>query len=126
MQELLNIGFDVLESRQRGLPFTVGSRFAEPDDLPDAVMDSLAGEAVLALLRARCDDGIAGVLGALSNSFSKARFHDRVLEMQVRCCGTASSVPQPADELVEGEATAPVEAAAPAVEPETTPAPVSP
>jgi D-alanyl-D-alanine carboxypeptidase (penicillin-binding protein 5/6) len=46
MQELLNIGFDVLESRQRGLPFTVASRFAEPDDLPDAVMDSLAGEVV--------------------------------------------------------------------------------
>jgi hypothetical protein len=56
----------------------------------------------------------------------QCRFHDRVLEMQVRCCGTASSVPQPADELVEGEATAPVEAAAPAIEPETTPAPVSP
>jgi D-alanyl-D-alanine carboxypeptidase (penicillin-binding protein 5/6) len=44
MQELLKIGFDVLESRQRGLPFTVASRFAEPDDLPDAVMDSLAGD----------------------------------------------------------------------------------
>ena len=44
MQDLLNIGFDVLESRQRGLPFTVASRFAEPDDLPDAVMDSLAGD----------------------------------------------------------------------------------
>ena len=56
----------------------------------------------------------------------QCRFHDRVLEMQVRCCGTASSVPQPADELVEGEAAAPVEAAAPAIEPETTPAPVSP
>ena len=44
MQDLLNIGFDVLDSRQRGQPFTVASRFAEPDDLPDAVMDSLAGD----------------------------------------------------------------------------------
>jgi D-alanyl-D-alanine carboxypeptidase len=44
MQDLLNIGFDVLEQRQRGQPFTVASRFAEPDDLPDAVMDSLAGD----------------------------------------------------------------------------------
>ena len=44
VQDLLNIGFDVLDSRQRGLPFTVASRFDEPDDLPDAVMDSLAGD----------------------------------------------------------------------------------
>ena len=44
MQELLGIGFDVLDSRQRGQPFTVASRFAEPDDLPDAVMESLAGD----------------------------------------------------------------------------------
>ncbi len=44
MQELLNIGFDVLEQRQRGQLLTVASRFAEPDDLPDAVMDSLAGD----------------------------------------------------------------------------------
>jgi uncharacterized protein (DUF2235 family) len=29
-------------------------------------------------------DGIAGVLGALSNSFSKARFHDRILSADVR------------------------------------------
>lgn len=44
VQDLLNIGFDVLDSRDRGQPFTVASRFAEPDDLPDAVMDSLAGD----------------------------------------------------------------------------------
>jgi hypothetical protein len=54
----------------------------------------------------------------------QCRFNDRVLEMQVRCCGTASSVPQPADSLVEGEEAAPVEA--PAKEPEVTMAPVSP
>ncbi len=53
----------------------------------------------------------------------QCRFNDRVLEMQVRCCGTASSVPQPADAVVDaGEA----ETYAPAVEPETSPAPVSP
>lgn len=46
VQDLLNIGFDVLDSRQRGLPFTVASRFAEPDDLPDAVMETLAGDEV--------------------------------------------------------------------------------
>ncbi|WP_235902545.1 D-alanyl-D-alanine carboxypeptidase family protein [Sandarakinorhabdus oryzae] len=46
MQDLLNIGFDVLDSRLRGQPFTVASRFAEPDDLPDAVMESLAGDEV--------------------------------------------------------------------------------
>jgi hypothetical protein len=56
----------------------------------------------------------------------QCRFNDRVLEMQVRCCGTASSVPQPADSLVEGEDAAPVEASAPAEEPEVTMAPVSP
>jgi hypothetical protein len=56
----------------------------------------------------------------------QCRFNDRVLEMQVRCCGTASSVPQPADSLVEGEEAAPVEASAPAEEPEVTKAPVSP
>ncbi|MBK8197317.1 MAG: hypothetical protein IPK75_03015 [Acidobacteria bacterium] len=56
----------------------------------------------------------------------QCRFNDRVLEMQVRCCGTASSVPQPADALVEGDEPESVEASAPAEEPETTPAPVSP
>jgi len=56
----------------------------------------------------------------------QCRFNDRVLEMQVRCCGTASSVPQPADTLVEGEDAAPIEASAPAKEPEVTMAPVSP
>ena len=44
VEDLLNIGFDVLDARQRGQPFTVAARFAEPDDLPDAVMDSLAGD----------------------------------------------------------------------------------
>ena len=44
VQDLLNIGFDVLDARQRGQPLTVSARFAEPDDLPDAVMDSLAGD----------------------------------------------------------------------------------
>ncbi len=53
----------------------------------------------------------------------QCRFNDRVLEMQVRCCGTASSVPQPENAVVDaGEA----ETYAPAVEPETSPAPVSP
>lgn len=56
----------------------------------------------------------------------QCRFNDRVLEMQVRCCGTASSVPQPADTLVEGEDAAPLEASVPAEEPEVTMAPVSP
>lgn len=56
----------------------------------------------------------------------QCRFNDRVLEMQVRCCGTASSVPQPTDELVEGEEAAPVEAEAPVEAPEETPVPVSP
>jgi D-alanyl-D-alanine carboxypeptidase (penicillin-binding protein 5/6) len=42
MQDLLSIGFDVLEKRRHGQFLTVASRFAEPDDLPDAVMDSLA------------------------------------------------------------------------------------
>lgn len=42
MQDLLSIGFDVLDKRRMGQFITVASRFAEPDDLPDAVMDSLA------------------------------------------------------------------------------------
>jgi hypothetical protein len=56
----------------------------------------------------------------------QCRFNDRVLEMQVRCCGTASSAPQPADETVIGDEAAPIEASAPAEVPEETPAPVSP
>jgi D-alanyl-D-alanine carboxypeptidase (penicillin-binding protein 5/6) len=42
--DLLNIGFDVLTARAQGQFITVASRFAEPDDLPDAVMDVLAGD----------------------------------------------------------------------------------
>jgi D-alanyl-D-alanine carboxypeptidase len=42
--DLLNIGFDVLDARKKGQFITVASRFAEPDDLPDAVMDVLAGD----------------------------------------------------------------------------------
>lgn len=42
--DLLNIGFDVLAARAQGQFITVASRFAEPDDLPDAVMDGLAGD----------------------------------------------------------------------------------
>jgi hypothetical protein len=56
----------------------------------------------------------------------QCRFNDRVLEMQVRCCGTASSAPQPADSLVVGNEAAPVEASAPATFPEAPDAPVSP
>jgi len=44
VEDLLSIGFDVLAARQHGQSFTVASRFAEPDDLPDAVMDVLAGD----------------------------------------------------------------------------------
>lgn len=46
VQDLLNIGFDVLAGRQRGEFLTVAARFAEPDDLPDAVMESLGGDDV--------------------------------------------------------------------------------
>ncbi|WP_291207716.1 hypothetical protein [Hyphomonas sp.] len=56
----------------------------------------------------------------------QCRFNDRVLEMQVRCCGTASSVPQPADLVVDGQEAETVETSAPAPEAEVTPAPVSP
>jgi len=56
----------------------------------------------------------------------QCRFNDRVLEMQVRCCGTASSVPQPEDALMEGEEAAPVETTVPEDVPEEVPAPVSP
>lgn len=55
----------------------------------------------------------------------QCRFNDRVLEMQVRCCGTASTVSAPEDMLIEGEA-APVTVSAPVKKPETSPAPVSP
>jgi D-alanyl-D-alanine carboxypeptidase (penicillin-binding protein 5/6) len=44
VQDLLATGFDVLDRRQRGEILTVASRFAEPDDLPDAVMANLAGD----------------------------------------------------------------------------------
>ncbi len=44
VEDLLKIGFDVLDARSQGQFITVASRFAEPDDLPDAVMDVLAGD----------------------------------------------------------------------------------
>jgi D-alanyl-D-alanine carboxypeptidase len=44
VQDLLNGGFDVLDARRRGQFMTVASRIAEPDDLPDAVMENLAGD----------------------------------------------------------------------------------
>lgn len=44
VQDLINTGFDVLDARRRGQFLTVASRIAEPDDLPDAVMDSLIGD----------------------------------------------------------------------------------
>ena len=74
MQELLNIGFDVLASRQHGQPFTVASRFAEPDDLPDAVMDSLAGDvasldgAVDTPVRTAQSVDVASAIGALGDA----------------------------------------------------------
>lgn len=68
--------------------------------------------------RYTCRAGGPSILREINDQ--KCRFNDRVLEMQVRCCGTASSVPQPADSLVEGEDAAPAE------EPEVTMAPVSP
>jgi D-alanyl-D-alanine carboxypeptidase len=46
VEDLLSIGFDVLDRRQRGEFLTVASRFAEPDDLPDAMMERLAGDIV--------------------------------------------------------------------------------
>lgn len=56
---------------------------------------------------------------------TQCRFNDRVLEMQVRCCGTASTVAAPEDTLIEGQA-APVTVSAPETRPKTGPAPVSP
>lgn len=44
MADLLEVGFDVLARRMRGDYLTVASRFAEPDDLPDAVLEALVGE----------------------------------------------------------------------------------
>ena len=91
VEDLLKIGFDVLDSRQRGLPFTVASRFAEPDDLPDAVMDGLAGDVaavdgavdmpvriaqsvdVASAITALGDSGIAGNLMAHGRSAGGGR-----------------------------------------------------
>ena len=42
--ELLDTGFEVLERRSRGEATTVAANFAEPDDLPDSVMDRLTSE----------------------------------------------------------------------------------
>jgi hypothetical protein len=38
----------------------------------------------------------------------QCRFNDRVLEMQVRCCGLASQVPEPRDEVIDMRRGAPV------------------
>jgi putative ABC transport system ATP-binding protein len=46
-------------------------------DEPTGALDSLAGEAVLALLRARCDDGLAGVL--VTHEARYAAIADRVV-----------------------------------------------
>ncbi|MBB6226252.1 D-alanyl-D-alanine carboxypeptidase [Polymorphobacter multimanifer] len=45
VSELLETGFQVLTRRSRGEATTVAANFAEPDDLSDAVMERLAGEA---------------------------------------------------------------------------------
>ena len=42
--ELLDTGFNILTRRSRGEATTVAANFAEPDDLPDSVMDRLASE----------------------------------------------------------------------------------
>ena len=50
----------------------------------------------------------------------QCRFNDRVLEMQVRCCGMASASPQPADEVYDANMREPEPP--PAEEPEAPPA----
>jgi energy-coupling factor transporter ATP-binding protein EcfA2 len=54
-----------------------GQRVLLLADEPAGALDSLAGEAVLALLRARCDDGIAGVL--VTHEARYAAVADRVV-----------------------------------------------
>ncbi|ABI76907.1 putative lipoprotein [Hyphomonas neptunium ATCC 15444] len=51
----------------------------------------------------------------------QCRFNDRVLEMQVRCCGMASAAPQPADETVDEQMPEPVPPPAAEPPPETEP-----
>ena len=54
-----------------------GQRVLLLADEPTGALDSLAGEAVLELLRARCDDGIAGVL--VTHEARYAAIADRVV-----------------------------------------------
>lgn len=51
----------------------------------------------------------------------QCRFNDRVLEMQVRCCGMASAAPKPADETVDEQMPEPVPPPAAEPPPETEP-----
>lgn len=51
----------------------------------------------------------------------QCRFQDRVLEMQVRCCGMASAAPQPADETIDEKMPEPAAPPVPEPEPEVEP-----
>lgn len=51
----------------------------------------------------------------------QCRFNDRVLEMQVRCCGMASATPQPADKTIDEQMPEPQPEPASEPEPEAEP-----
>ncbi|WP_235927610.1 D-alanyl-D-alanine carboxypeptidase family protein [Sandarakinorhabdus rubra] len=89
MADLLSIGFDVLERRRRGEFLTVASRFAEPDDLPDAVMDTLASDV------AAVDGNIAlPARSSSSSAISVGSAIDTLGSRAVQLAGAASAAQQ--------------------------------
>ncbi|WP_439532574.1 D-alanyl-D-alanine carboxypeptidase family protein [Polymorphobacter sp.] len=60
--DLLETGFSVLTKRSRGQFTTVSANFSEPDDLPDAVMERLAGRGMASDGLVLMDSDSAGVV----------------------------------------------------------------
>lgn len=87
VQDLLNSGFEVLERRKRGEFITVASRIAEPDDLPDAVMESLAGDVASV-------DGAVALPARAANAVSVATAIDGMGSASIVAGGGGRALPQ--------------------------------
>jgi putative ABC transport system ATP-binding protein len=78
----------------------VGSRRLLLADEPTGALDSHAGEAVLKLIRSRCDAGAAGVL--VTHEARHAAWADRIVFLRDGRIVDDTGVPATADSLLEG------------------------
>ena len=78
----------------------VGSRRLLLADEPTGALDSHAGEAVLKLIRARCDAGAAGVL--VTHEARHAAWADRIVFLRDGTVVDDTGAPPTVDSLLEG------------------------